>query len=265
MRHFFQLRRIFKPYALLARHYDEALGTDNFCRTRRAFERIVRVLDVDFGSAADVGCGTGLFARYLSRRWRIPVFAVDLSPDMLRVAQRICPGASVCLIQQDMRRLNLPRQVDLITANFDTVNHLLCRSDLREAFGSIARNLNNGGHFFFDVLTPCRPMPSCRTFVLRYPLRSGSVEQHLRWEPRTRSIFVRIVRRHSRFLPPSVELHRERSYSPREVASTLLDTGFRIRAVLDWRTLPPAKTCPPRLIILAQKLPAKPARPIFQP
>jgi SAM-dependent methyltransferase len=259
MRTLFQSRRIWRPYALLARHYDEALGKDNFCRTRRAFEQIVRKLDISFSSAADVGCGTGLFARYLSERWRVPVFAVDRSPEMLRVAQRICPGASVCLLQQDMRNLRLPRQVDLITANFDTVNHLLCKSDLREAFRGIAGNLNPGGHFFFDVLTPCRPLPSCRTFVLRYRLRSGEVEQHLRWEPRTRSIFVRIVRRHSRFLPPYVEMHRERSYSPKEIASTLLDAGFRIRAVLDSRTLSPPTTCPPRLIVLAQKLSSKQA------
>jgi SAM-dependent methyltransferase len=256
----FRLRRIWRPYALLARHYDEALGRDNFCRTRRAFEQIVRNLDVPFASAADVGCGTGLFARYLSQHWRVPVFAVDRSPEMLRMARRICPGAAICLLQQDMRRLNLPHPVDLITANFDTVNHLLCKTDLREAFGSIARNLNPDGHFFFDALTPCRPMPCSRTIVLRYPLRSGEVEQHLRWEPRSRSIFVRIVRRHSRFLPPSVELHRERPYSPAELATTLLDAGFRIRTVYDARTLRPATSCPSRLIILAQKLSAKQAK-----
>ena len=259
MRALFQLRRIRRPYSLLARHYDEALGRENFCRTRRAFERIARELDLHFSSAADVGCGTGLFARYLSQRWRVPVFAVDRSPDMLRIAQKICPGAAVCLLQQDIRRLRLPRPVDLITANFDTVNHLLCKSDLREAFGSIAGNLNPGGHFFFDAITPCSPLPSSRTVVLRHPLRSGEVEQHLRWEPRSRSIFVRIVRRHSRFLPPSVELHRERPYSPHEIASTLLNAGFRIRVVLDARTLRSATTCPPRLIILAQKRMSKPA------
>ena len=254
MRMLLRLTRIWRQYALLARHYDEALGRGNFCRTRRAFELIARSLDLHFSSAADVGCGTGLFARYLSQRWRIPVFGVDISPDMLRVARSICPSASVCLLQQDMRRLSLPRPVDLITANFDTVNHLLCESDLREAFASIARNLHPGGHFFFDALTPCSPLPSRRTFVLRHPVRSGEVEQHLRWEPRTRTIFVRIVRRHSRALPPSVENHRERPYTPDELASALLDAGFRIRAVLDSRTLRRPNTCPPRLIVLAQKL-----------
>ncbi len=247
-----RLRRIWRPYALLARHYDEALGRDNFCRTRRAFERIVRKLDVHFSSAADVGCGTGLFARYLSQHWRVPVFAVDRSPDMLRIAQRICRGAPVCLLQQDMRRLRLPCSVDLITANFDTVNHLLCRSDLREAFSSVARNLNPGGYFFFDALTPCSPLPRSCTVVVRHPVRRGVVEQHLRWEPRSRSIFVRIVRRHSGILPPSVEMHRERPYSPEEIASALLNARFRIRSAYDSRTLRPATTCPPRLIILAQ-------------
>src|SRR5690242_3182243 len=128
MRRLFQMTKVWRPYQLLARHYDEALGRGNFCRTRRVFERIVRKLGISFASAADVGCGTGLFARYLSECWQVPVFAVDRSPEMLRMAQQICPGASVCLLRQDMRRLNLPRPVDLITANFDTVNHLLCKS-----------------------------------------------------------------------------------------------------------------------------------------
>lgn len=254
MRATFRITRVWRPYALLARDYDEALGRGNFCRTRRAFELITRRLNLNFSSAADVGCGTGLFARYLSQRWRIPVFGVDISPDMLRVAQSICPSASVCLLQQDMRRLNLPRPVDLITANFDTVNHLLNKFHLREAFRRIAGNLNPGGHFFFDSLTPCSPLPSSRTFVLRHPVHRGEVEQHLRWEPSIRSIFVRIVRRHSHLAPPSVEIHRERPYSPDELASALLDAGFRIRSVLDSRTLLPPNACPPRLIVLAQKL-----------
>src|SRR5215470_4397951 len=176
-------KRLWRPYALLARHYDDALGRQNFCRTRRAFEHIVRKMDLHFSSAADIGCGTGLFALYLSQRWRVPVFGVDASPDMLRIARETCPGGTVCLLQQDIRQLRLPRPVDLITANFDTVNHLLCMSDLRKAFDRVARNLNPGGHFFFDAITPCRPMPGSHTVVLRHPVRSGEVEQHLRWEP----------------------------------------------------------------------------------
>ena len=64
-----------RPYSRLASAYDAAIGAPSFCRTRQAFERIVAGYGVDFRSAADLGCGTGLFACYLARRWAVPSWA----------------------------------------------------------------------------------------------------------------------------------------------------------------------------------------------
>jgi methylase of polypeptide subunit release factors len=83
-------RRFARPYSQLAPAYDSALGIPNFIGTRAAFERLVRRYDIRFRSAADIGCGTGLFAGYLSQCWGTPVFAVDRSPEMLAVATRNC-------------------------------------------------------------------------------------------------------------------------------------------------------------------------------
>ena len=110
-----------RPYSQLAPAYDSALGIPNFIGTRAAFERLVRRYDIRFRSAADIGCGTGLFACYLSQCWGVPVFGVDRSPEMLAVATRNCTSSNVCLLQQDIRCLRLPCPVDLITANFDTM------------------------------------------------------------------------------------------------------------------------------------------------
>src|SRR4030095_8338141 len=108
-------RHFARPYSELAPRYDTALGISNFIGTRAAFEALVRRYGIQFRSAADVGCGTGLFACYLSRCWGVPVFAVDRSPEMLRVAVRNCPDLNVCFLQQDIRCLRLPCVVDLIT------------------------------------------------------------------------------------------------------------------------------------------------------
>ena len=126
-----------RPYSQLASTYDIALGIPNFIGTRAAFERLVRRYDIRFRSAADIGCGTGLFACYLNQCWGVPVFGVDRSPEMLAVATRNCTSSNVCLLQQDIRCLRLPYPVDLITANFDTMNHLLTELDLRLAFRRI--------------------------------------------------------------------------------------------------------------------------------
>jgi SAM-dependent methyltransferase len=87
------------PYSQLASAYDIALGIPNFIGTRAAFERLVRRYDIRFRSAADVGCGTGLFACYLSQCWGVPVFGVDRSPEMLAVATRNCTSSNVCLLE----------------------------------------------------------------------------------------------------------------------------------------------------------------------
>jgi hypothetical protein len=51
-----------------------------------------------------------------------------------------------------------------------------------------------------------------------------------------------------------MELHRERAYSPQEVASWLMEAGFMLRDVLDAATLRRATVCPSRVIVVAQKV-----------
>src|SRR5882762_4249140 len=128
------------PYSQLATTFDQALGIAQFLQTRRAFEYLARRYDLKFRSAADIGCGTGIFACYLSRCWDVPVFAVDRSPEMLSVAACRCRDPRVRFLKQDIRCLRLPCPVDLVTANFDTVNHLVGPPDLKHALQRIAEN-----------------------------------------------------------------------------------------------------------------------------
>jgi len=230
-----------------------ALGFESFRHTRRLFECLVRELVIRFASAADVGCGTGLFAKYLSRRWRVPVFGVDLSPAMLRVARKNCDREKVRLLHQDFRCLRLPEPVDLITANFDTVNHLVRRGDLGQAFRCVARNLQPRGHFVFDFLTHCQPFVSRRPFLRRLRGANGEIQQWFRWFPEFNRLAVRIVGRSPSSSCPSVENHFERVYTPEEVGRDLLNAGLIVRRVYDAWTLRPATVCAPRLLVVAQK------------
>lgn len=246
---------LFRPYSRFARSYDAALGIPNFLRTRRAFEFLVQHHAIRFRSAADIGCGTGLFACYLARCWGVPVFAVDRSPEMLCVARRNCRAVDVCFLEQDIRCLRLPRPVDLITANFDTLNHLITGEDVRRAFRQIAENLPLGGWFLFDFVTHCQPLAGRCAWVRRYRSHGRELQQRIRWDPRRRLLSIVIVERWSAAAPPAVELHRERAYTPEEIGRWLLESGFVLRGVHDAATLRPALTCPPRLIVVAQKSP----------
>ena len=245
--------RFARPYSELAPAYDSALGISNFIGTRAAFETLVRRYGIQFRSAADIGCGTGLFACYLSQCWGVPVFGVDRSPEMLAVATRNRTSLNVCFLQQDIRCLRLPCPVDLITANFDTMNHLLTEFDLRLAFRRIWENLRPGGHFIFDLITPCQPLSGAQTYTRRLGSGSRKAVQRIRWNPGQKVLSIVVIIRSPSSKVSTLEAHRERAYSPVEVGRWLMDEGFLIRGVHDAATLRMATGCPQRILVIVRK------------
>jgi len=169
------------------------------------------------------------------------------------VAKRNCSNLNVCLSQQDIRCLRLPYPVDLITANFDTMNHILTELHLRLAFRRIWENLRPGGHFIFDLITPCQPLGGAQTYIRRLGSGSRKAVQHIRWNPWQRILSIFVVMDSPSSKASTLEAHRERAYTPTEVARWLMDGGFLIRAVHDAATLRIATGCPQRIIVLAQK------------
>jgi SAM-dependent methyltransferase len=242
-----------RPYSHFAANYDGTVGLPFFRRTRLAFEKLIGRYGISFRTAADIGCGTGLFARYLNRSWNVPVIGVDLSRDMLRIAARNCSGLRVCLLRQDIRALRLPHPVDLLTCNFDTLNHLVGDGDLLRTFTSVAKNLHAGGHFVFDMLMHCQPPGSPGNYVRRFSSAQRTLMQHVRWQPRRKVLSI-VVSIRSRNTPLAItEIHRERAYSPREIGRALLDAGFVIRGIHDAATLHHVTECPRRIIVIARK------------
>lgn len=242
----------------MARRYDQTVGLPFFRTHRRAFEMLVRRYGIRFQIVADLGCGTGLFACYLSRCWGARVIGVDRAAEMLRVARRNCPDPNVVFLRQDIRHLCLPCPVDLVTCNFDTVNHLIGEGDLAQLFRRVSAHLRPGGHFFFDAVTPASPWPLGFTQRRHFLLGPCEITQTIRWLPSVRLLSVVVVHRWGWPRRSVVELHRERAYSPVELGSWLMDAGLHIRAVHDAHTLTVPSAWPVRTIVIAQK----PRRPL---
>jgi SAM-dependent methyltransferase len=243
----------FIPYAGLAPSYDVALGRDSFRRTAAALRQLIERYAIGFGSAADIGCGTGLFAAHIARRWAVPVFAVDRSRSMLTEAIHNGSADHVRLICQDIRGLSLPRPVDLITANFDTLNHIVEPAGLVATFRHVHANLKRGGHFIFDFVTDRQPCRASGVYIRRLPVTGCEMVQRIIWNSSRSLIFIDLTQHCPQLGVHFVERHVERAYSPVDIVRWLRACGFFVRAVLDAATLLLAHSGSSRIIVVARR------------
>jgi DNA-binding winged helix-turn-helix (wHTH) protein len=142
------------PYGLLARYYDRlcpyAAPLNRHARARLLGNVLPKVHRV-----CDVGCGSGETAIELARSG-LEVHAVDLSAifcDTVRTKARRA-GLPISVHCQDMRDFRLPHPVELVLAEFASLNNLADRRDLCHVLESVARALTADGWFLFDVNTP---------------------------------------------------------------------------------------------------------------
>jgi hypothetical protein len=131
----------------------------------------------------------------------------------------------------------------------------LTGTDLRLAFRRIWENLRPGGHFIFDLITPCQPLGGAQTYTRRLGSGCRKALQRIRWNPGQKILSIVVIIRSPSSRGSTLEAHRERAYSPVEVGRWLVDEGFLIRAVHDAATLRIATGCPPRIIMIARKKP----------
>lgn len=225
-------------YKWLAAIYDRVLGDAAFPIIRDSFDWTVRRCGISFRSAADIGCGTGRFLQHLRRHYGVPAFGVDRSPEMLQMAAARSPDSEARLIRQDLRQLRLPRRVDLITCNFDTINYMLRPRDVMRVFEGCRLNLTPSGHFVFDALTKTGGTSS-RDWVTSYrridvpgarTLWSASWSQK-RGLSLVRILFLFVDRNGRRRV--AREAHGQRWYSPSLIVKSLEHNGFVLRGVRD--------------------------------
>lgn len=140
-----------RPYRWLAEYYDQ-IFTFHIGWFEKARRMVLGDILPRVESACDLACGTGTTALRLARRG-IRMCGVDLSPTMCRLAREKARRLRLPLtvIHADMRDFRLPQPVDLVLCEFDALNHVSSKQDLALVARSVARTLNPGGHFYFDV------------------------------------------------------------------------------------------------------------------
>lgn len=225
------------PYSGFAKIYDRVMGDALYPDICRSFEQSIRRYGIQFYSAADIGCGTGSFLRYLSK-YQVPLYGVDASPSMLQQSARKNRGNGVMLMLADIAKFQLPKTVDLITCNGDTLNYLLSLNKLASAIERCRINLASGGYLLFDMITAKQKSERSPVVVQKLEMPDAiSV-----WKIQTdMQQGVSIVEMSTCFRKPGGEIRRERDvhiqrwYPIQIIVETIKRTGLKLQGLMDMR------------------------------
>lgn len=192
----------------------------HFARAGRPVERVI-----------DLACGTGSLTRELAARG-YAVTGVDLSPDMLALAEEKCREMTPTprFVCQDMSRLELPAPADACVCCLDSVNYVLRPERLERAFRRVYEALAPGGLFLFDADTP-EKLAAMDGQVFLDETEAVFCVWRGEYSARRRecSFWLDLFEKRGAAWTRSGELHRERAYAMDELEEMLGRAGFARR------------------------------------
>jgi SAM-dependent methyltransferase len=214
-----------EAYGAFAYAYDQSLGREFFATVRTVLEDLLdRYPAGDGATHLDVACGTGLVTEYFSRSGYRSL-GIDASPAMLAVGQR----RGGLRVAGDMRALPLRGSFSRVTCVYDSLNHLLQRSELVATFSGISSVMSDESLFFFDMNHPAV-----------YPRVWGMAEPYV---SRGAGYHLEIATSFSKFTKKATgkvsgwafvggkrveiaETHLQRAYSEKEILRSLEEGGL---------------------------------------
>lgn len=103
------------------------------------------------GKILEIGCGSARVLQHLVEAG-VDVVGLDASPEMLRQARTRLGGASVELVQADMRSFSLPHKFALIMMPYCTFIYATNDQERRAVLENCFQHLQQGGVLAFDFL-----------------------------------------------------------------------------------------------------------------
>jgi SAM-dependent methyltransferase len=184
---------------------------------------------VSRGLVLDLGCGSGVWVRELTRAG-YEALGIDISDAMLRLARQRAPKAR--FVKGSFFQVKLP-PCAAVTAIGECVNYLFdprnSGKELARFFRRVYSALQPGGVFVFDVAEPGRGGPG-RTNLKTWQGRDWALLLQTE-EDRKRSVLTRrmtIFRRVGKHYRHSEEVHRVRLYPRAQVTRALERAGFSV-------------------------------------
>ncbi|PKM83862.1 MAG: class I SAM-dependent methyltransferase [Firmicutes bacterium HGW-Firmicutes-13] len=244
-------------YKKLAQIYDYLMSGVDYDEWAEYIKSIAEKFNCKVEKVLDLACGTGNSSLSLAKKG-FKVVGVDLSPEMLKAAEEksVKGSLDIAFIEQDMRRLHLPEEVDMTVVYQDGLNYMLEDEDLKGVFKRVHRHLKEKGLFVFDINS-----------VDKLPTVNGEVTYHeedsmnLIWESGYdyenqvwEICLTGFLKKDNGYYDKFKEIHREKYYPAGTITFFLEETGFEVMAVYKAFTFEEGKDSDKRLYYVARKV-----------
>jgi len=173
-----ETRRVRSHYDQASAAYNHSLGNSGGRGPAGRFRRLMKLFPAELLHAdrpvLEIGCGTGLYSRYLQSLFGGRYHGCDLSPGMLRVAQ---DGGMGALAAADATRLPFADHSVCAVFAFGVLHHV---PDTPRVFNEVHRVLQPGGAFL--LMEPNRLNPCNVALGMMRPIERGMLAAHReRW------------------------------------------------------------------------------------
>ena len=139
-------------YSAFAEYYDVLQRDVPYGRIAERIAALGRQYSSENEVIVELGCGTGRLCRELVKLG-YDVIGVDISAEMLDIAEQYSEEGEVTYLLQDMTELDLWGAADIIVCVLDGMNHLKDEQAFCKAIERAAMFTCDGGLLIFDVNT----------------------------------------------------------------------------------------------------------------
>ncbi len=135
-------------YKIYSKYYDIINRNKNYKKEVSFIDSILKKYNVK--NILDIGCGTCTHALMLAKKG-YSITGIDLSEDMLKIAEKKIKGTGIKIKKMDMKKLNFKEKFDAITCMYYTMNHLETNKDILQAMKSANKCLKKDGIYIIDM------------------------------------------------------------------------------------------------------------------
>jgi ubiquinone/menaquinone biosynthesis C-methylase UbiE len=114
--------------------------------------KLLKVNGIDKGTLVDIGCGTGTGTELFAESG-YEMIGIDMSQEMLEIAENKKDGRKIIYVLQDATKMNLPYKVSAMVSIGDSMNYITDYSDFVKVLKRVHQYLDDDGVFVFDLKT----------------------------------------------------------------------------------------------------------------